>query len=210
LVILDEQNNQSHSNADNDGLWIEETISVEDEMQRLRKVAALLEDTAEIMAQGILVHDNETILFSNSRVFDLLEMPSEILQAGQPWSKHVTYRIKRGDICDANDIEGSLKQLLELSNLETTHTSFADMPSGARVRSDVKVHPVGGQIVTFTDVTADAEHKAELNTFKGRTEKLHAMLDEAARSMAQGLLILEGDEIVFSNSQMEDMLEVPY
>jgi signal transduction histidine kinase/DNA-binding response OmpR family regulator len=210
LVILDEQNNQSHSNADNDGLWIEETISVEDEMQRLRKVAALLEDTAEIMAQGILVHDNETILFSNSRVFDLLEMPSEILQAGQPWSKHVTYRIKRGDICDANDIEGSLKQLLELSNLETTHTSFADMPSGARVRSDVKVRPVGGQIVTFTDVTADAEHKAELNTFKGRTEKLHAMLDEAARSMAQGLLILEGDEIVFSNSQMADMLEVPY
>lgn len=210
LVILDEQNNHSHANADNDDLWIEETISVEEEMLRLRKVAALLEDTAEIMAQGILVHDNETILFSNSRVYDLLEMPSDILQAGQPWSEHVIYRIKRGDICDVDDIEGSLEQLLDLSNLDKTHTSFANMPSGKLVRSDVKVRPVGGQIVTFTDVNADVEHQAELDTFKGRTEKLHSMLDEAARSMAQGLLIVEGDEIVFSNPQMAHMLEVPY
>ena len=88
-----EQEDQSRS--DFDDLWIEDTHDQSEDLERLRKVAALLEDTTEIMAQGILVHDTKTILFANCRAYELLEIPSELLQPERPWRDHLVCRIRR-------------------------------------------------------------------------------------------------------------------
>lgn len=203
------KNSEEQSVEDADNLWVEEKLDDAEELKRLRKVAALLEDTTEIMAQGILVHDTKTILFANRRAYELQEIPGELLQPNRPWRDHLVYRLERGDFGKYDDLEVCLAELAGLVGNLGVITAVAKMPSGNIVRSDVSPRPSTGQIVTFTDVTVDDRYEAELEEIRNHSRKLNAMMEEAAQSMAQGLLVVDEEKIVFSNSQIAHMLEIP-
>lgn len=206
LTDTPEQGDQTRS--DFDDLWIEDTHDQSEDLERLRKVAALLEDTTEIMAQGILVHDTKTILFANCRAYELLEIPGELLQPDRPWRDHLVYRMERGDFGEDVDIEKSLAEFAKLDGRRGFTTSAAEMPSGNIIRSDVIPRPSGGQIVTFTDVTDSESYQSQIETMRNESKQLAVMLEDAAQSMAQGIIVHDCETILFCNQRANEFLEV--
>lgn len=196
------------SRQDFDDMWIEDTQDQTEELTRLRKVAALLEDTTEIMAQGILVHDSKSILFANCRAYELLEIPGELLQPDRPWRDHLVYRLNRGDFGEDVDVEKSLAEFATLDGKLGFITSAAEMPSGNIIRSDVMPRPSGGQIVTFTDVTDSESYQSQIETMRNQSKQLAVMLEDAAQTMAQGIIVHNCEKILFCNQRANDFLEV--
>ncbi|MEP2947849.1 MAG: PAS-domain containing protein [Lentilitoribacter sp.] len=200
------QADQSHS--DFDDMWIEDTQDETVELERLSKVAALLEDTTEIMAQGILVHDTKKILFANCRAYELLEFPSELLQPDRPWRDHLVFRMERGDFGEDVDIEKSLIEFAKLDGKLGVRTSAAEMPSGNIIRSDIIPRPSGGQIVTFTDVTDSESYQSQIETMRNESKQLAVMLEDAAQTMAQGIIVHDCKNILFCNQRANEFLEI--
>ena len=198
------------SRSDFDDMWIEDTQDETEELERLSKVAALLEDTTEIMAQGILVHDTKKILFANCRAYELLEIPSELLQPDRPWRDHLVYRMERGDFGEDIDIEKSLLEFAKLDGKLGVTTSAAEMPSGNIIRSDIIPRPSGGQIVTFTDVTDSESYQSQIETMRNESKQLAVMLEDAAQTMAQGIIVHDCDKILFCNQRANEFLEVDH
>ncbi|MEP3199991.1 MAG: PAS-domain containing protein [Lentilitoribacter sp.] len=196
------------SRPDFDDMWIEDAQDETKELERLSKVAALLEDTTEIMAQGILVHDTKTILFANCRAYELLEIPGELLQPDRPWRDHLVYRMERGDFGEDVDIERSLIEFAKLDGKLGVRTSAAEMPSGNIIRSDIIPRPSGGQIVTFTDVTDSESYQSQIETMRNESKQLAVMLEDAAQTMAQGIIVHDCESILFCNQRANEFLEI--
>ena len=179
------------------------------ELARLNEYAALFEDTTKAMAQGLLVSDAESILYVSARARELLELPPELLEPGRPAQDYLAYSLERGDFGSAAQRQGTVAQLMAELELGETRTSYRETPSGRHIRADIKARPEGGQIITFTDVSDNRRYRDELESARGETKALTAMLNEAAQVMAQGLLIVSDDTVLFGNSRLAEMLEIP-
>lgn len=185
----------------------------EAELQDIRsqshELNLILDGAAQSMAQGILVHDCKTILFCNKHANELLDINDQILARGKPYRDHIRYVIARGDFGKTSDVEKSCDEFIDGIKDGKDFSCVAKIPNGVIIRSHVVVRPEGGEIVTFTDITAETQQEAELQKARDRTEQLHSMHNEAAQKMAQGFMVLDGDEIVFSNAKAATLLEVP-
>ena len=179
------------------------------ELARLNEYAALFEDTTEAMAQGLLVSDAKSILYVSARARELLEVPPELLEPGRPAQDYLVHSLERGDFGGPAQRQETVARLA--ANLEPgqTRISYRKTPSGRHIKADIKARPEGGQIITFTDVSDDRRHRDELESARDETKALSAMLNEAAQVMAQGLLIVSNDTVLFGNSRLAEMLEVP-
>ena len=180
-----------------------------EELARLRKIAALFEDTAEVMAQGILVYDDSRVLFANRRAQELLDLPAELLEPGRPWQDYLLYSLERGDYGDPEQRHQKFAELKAKIERGEARTSYRELPGGKHIRGDAKPRPTGGQIVTYTDISDERRREVELESARDKMRALSAMLDEAAQSMAQGLLIAEDDTVMFANAKLAGFLEVP-
>lgn len=183
-----------------------ELLDIRNQSQELNMI---LDAAAQSMAQGILVHDCKTILFCNKRANEFLDVPSEILAPGKPYAGHLKFLLARGDFGETDDIDKSFNEFIANIGEKKDLSVVAKIPNGRIIQSYVAFRPEGGEIVTFTDITADKRKEAELEKARNRTEQLHSMHDEAAQKMAQGFMVLNGDEIVFSNAKAATLLEVP-
>ena len=179
------------------------------ELARLRGIAALFEDTAEAMAQGIVVLDDDAVLYANSRARELLDLPAELLEPGRPWQDYLLYLNQRGDYGAPELAEREFAELRAWTAPGEAQRSYRELPSGKRLRVDAKPRAAGGLIVTYTDVSDDRRREVELESARDETRAMTAMLDEAAQSMAQGLLIAVDDTVVFANSKLARFLEIP-
>lgn len=169
----------------------------------------ILDAAAQSMAQGILVHDCKTILFCNKRANEFLDVSEDILAPGKPYENHLKFLLQRGDFGEVEDLEKSYQEFINNIHDRNDLSSVVDVPNGKTIKSYVVFRPDGGEIVTFTDITEDQKREAELEKARNRTEQLHSMHDEAAERMAQGFMVIDGDEIVFSNAKAATLLEVP-
>ncbi|WP_299870248.1 PAS-domain containing protein [uncultured Roseobacter sp.] len=55
------------------------------------------------MAQGLMIHDREQILWSNSKVAEMLDLPAGLVDPGRNWLDMVRFAVDRGDYGDAGD-----------------------------------------------------------------------------------------------------------
>lgn len=184
------------------------SVSDAQELERLRKLSTLWKDTTEIMAQGILVHDCKTILFCNSRANDLLDVPTEILAPGKCIRRHVLYRVNRGDFGSVSDAEKGADEIIMKASEGIARNSVTKLASGLVVRSDAMARPGGGEILTFTDVSMDHAYEAELQDIRNQSNELNLILDGAAQSMAQGILVHDCKKILFCNKRANEFLDV--
>ncbi|WP_298968238.1 EAL domain-containing protein [uncultured Roseobacter sp.] len=116
------------------------------------------EKTSGIMAQGLMIHDREQILWSNSKVAEMLDLPTCLVDPGRNWLDMVRFAVDRGDYGDSGgDHIKSLRQNL-------THGG----PVAAERRVGNKVIAIAGRydgglgVVTYTDVTDAREREKKL------------------------------------------------
>lgn len=182
---------------------------LQDVKNQSNELNMILDAATQSMAQGILVHDCETVLFCNKRANEFLDISDQFLAPGKPYKTYLKYLIARGDFGKTDDVEKSYREFVGGINDGQDLSSITKIPNGRIIQSHVVYRPEGGEIVTFTDITADQQKEVELQKARNRTEQLHSMHDEAAQKMAQGFMVLDGDEIVFSNAKAASLLEVP-
>ncbi|WP_337660446.1 EAL domain-containing protein [Anderseniella sp. Alg231-50] len=131
------------------------------------KEKAVLETTFEAMAQGLLVHDQKSIVASNLRLPEVLGIPSHMLAAGEPWEDMVRYRIERGDYEDGEN------HLVRAREAYASRQEFsAETQVGSRTLLIECRHRHGMMFVTYTDVTDARTRELQLQEKEMEVRKL--------------------------------------
>lgn len=185
-----------------------ETIDSE-ELARLRWVETVFRDATEMMAQGLVIFDNVSVLYANAKAHELLDLPAELLEPGRPWQDYLRYSIERGDYGKDVNHDEVFSGLYNKVKRSEPFVRYRKMPDGRHVRVDGRPRPNGGQILTFTDVTEVRLNERQVSALKQNAEDSVGLLDEAANMMAEGLLVLDHDTVQFGNKQLAQLFDLP-
>ncbi len=126
---------------------------------------------AEALAQGLIVFEDEEIVFFNSRAKELLELPDSILFEGQTLDGFLTMQAEAGHFAemeaDTDFMERNRKKISSGEPYQIDRTT----KSGRQLRVDgVPDAATNSIIITFTDITNLKEREAELENAKAETE----------------------------------------
>lgn len=140
------------------------TTSVRDsDIKQWRKTAELFNDITSVMAQGIMVYDDENIVFANDRVAELLDLPTDLIQPGKPWHDFLEYSLKRGDFGAPHKCKSIVRDFQEKVRDKEPYTNYRKCPNNRYVRVDVQPRlNGGGAIATYTDISEQKAHEIEL------------------------------------------------
>ncbi len=134
------------------------------------KEKAVLEATFEAMAQGLLVHDRGTIIASNARLAEVLEIPAELITVGNSWEAIIRYRIERGDYQDGES------HLVRAREAFATRREFTvEAQAGSRTLLTECRHRHGMMFVTYTDITDARARELLLQDKEMEVRKLAAI-----------------------------------
>lgn len=131
------------------------------------KEKAVLATTFDAMAQGLLVHDKNTIIASNRRLAEELDIPPQLVAPGQPWEQMVRFRIERGDYEDGEN------HLIRAREAYACRQEFsAETQVGSRTLLTECRHRHGMMFVTYTDVTDARARELQLRDKEMEVRKL--------------------------------------
>ncbi|MCY6381607.1 response regulator [Hoeflea prorocentri] len=121
----------------------------------------LIFDAMNAMAQGVLVHTHEEILYSNPQLADILEIPPELVRKGASFEKFIQFGIDRGDERKAPQSEifdqATTEQVPDEGELLERST-----PGGKIIQISVKPGRGGKRVTTYSDVTQDRARERDL------------------------------------------------
>lgn len=121
----------------------------------------LIYEALDGMAQGIIVHTGEEILYSNSKTIELLEIPAELVVKGASFQKFIEFSVSRGDEKDAP--EEKIMDIATAENIpDTGQLVERSTPSGKIIQVAIKPGKNGKRITTYTDVTEDRSRERDL------------------------------------------------
>lgn len=180
---------------------------------QLEVTTTLLNEIIACMEPGLVVHElndlgESVIAISNQQAADMLEVPAETLETGQPIRSFLQIAADRGDLGEDGDaIVDDICKVVACPDTNETPTYLRSTPSGRYILSKGTVRPSGGYIITYTDVTDMKEREQEL-------ELANKLLDDILSEMDQGLMVhgLNKDgvpTIKHANATVEELLELP-
>ncbi|MEM7069775.1 MAG: ATP-binding protein [Pseudomonadota bacterium] len=147
----------------------------------------MLRDSIEAMAQGVLVHDDDKkIIFANSKLAEMLEIPPELVEAGQPFAEFIRFGVQRGDEGDV-DLDVVLEQALSPVGAAEGEIIERTTPSGKTIIANIQPRIGGGRVTTYTDVTADRLREKELAKAREEAQKGDMAKSEFLANMSHEL-----------------------
>ena len=126
----------------------------------------VITSTAE---QGILVHDGERVIASNSRIGELLDVPNELFRPGTELEEFIQYGIDRGDYAGASTLD--VETMREIIRSCRSYRTERQVPNGRTVRIDAR-HKGGYAVATYTDVTDACRREDELRRSRATVDYL--------------------------------------
>lgn len=142
----------------------------------------------ETIPDGILIHNETDILYTNRAVSELMGFPKHLLENGSPIEKLIEYEIARGDFEDGTTVESLLdpirsalntgKNVIDAFKIQRT------IPSGKTVSISIATGSNGILVAVYTDVTSLANaQKAAESADKAKSEFLANMSHEIRTPM---------------------------
>ncbi|OCW55539.1 hypothetical protein AWJ14_05995 [Hoeflea olei] len=145
----------------------QELVSARAEVER---ASELLGAAAGAMAQGLLVTNQNTILFANDAFFEMLDLPRELAQAGGDLSAYFDFCEARGDYGDAEQARISRAKIADSHEHGTALSLERQGQAGRWLRIDAKPSANKTMIITYTDITEAKKREAELEELLGKAE----------------------------------------
>ncbi|MFD1746055.1 response regulator [Rhizobium helianthi] len=156
---------------------------VQEARAALDRHAALMQTATSAMSQGLMIMQGEEIAFCNDAVADLLELPADILQNGQPWRAVLDALANRGDIRNPEKVlaEGEAWRVSDTQE----PARFMAYVGGARF-VDVEVKKSGDEqfLAVFTDVTDARQRELELQRLLERAKAADKAKSEFLANMS--------------------------
>lgn len=162
------------------------------------------------LPSGVLVFDARlAVEYVNDSFFSICGLPSEATLRSEP----VHHAIEL--ICDnarfgdeaAEDLPEKLSLLFERGSEASVEFCTREGRSIIAVSRNLS----GGKtLVTFTDISALREHEREISETQNQLENLGQFMQEAARVMSQGLLVVKNGCIILSNPSAAEILHIPH
>ncbi len=130
---------------------------------KVTATAALLDESLNAMAQGLLIHDHEKIIRANDQMARMLDIPPELIRPGARMNDFIGFCVERGDEGADADLETVLKVSKEKCLAGEPFTVERKIPNGNIIVADVQPRENGGGVTTYTDVTQDRKRQSELD-----------------------------------------------
>lgn len=155
--------------------------------QSLRFSRSLLAATFEHLPSGISVVDADLNLVAwNARYVDLFGYPPGLVRAGVPVGDLIRHNLTR---MGGGDVEAGVARRLARLSARQPYVSERIRRDGRVIKSVGGPMPGGGYLTSFTDVTGEAEARAELQRtlaeLESRVEARTRELSEANRRLAE-------------------------
>jgi len=145
-------------------------------------VEASLKVAVGFIPAGMAVFDRDlSLVTSNDRYRDLLELPAHLAEPGTPLYTIALFLARRGDLGPGEPARLAALRLSELTSNETT-LSHRPGQDGSTLEFHSSRLPDGGLVISFFDVTARVKAERELErmnqSLEGRVEERTAALTQ--------------------------------
>jgi signal transduction histidine kinase/putative methionine-R-sulfoxide reductase with GAF domain len=134
-------------------------------LNEIRERQGELDVTFESMGDGVALFDETRRLSAWNRNFqDMLEVPSEVVEARPSFDEYVHYLAERGEYGPepSDTVERLLAQAGQSASFERTR------PSGQTIQIRTNPTPAGGFVVMYTDITERIRDEQELRAALAR------------------------------------------
>jgi PAS domain S-box-containing protein len=191
-----------------EGLGVEDIALLLDASgQSLRFSQKLLAATLENIDPGVSVVDRNLRLIAwNSRYLELFGYPAGMVRVGAPVSDLIRFNAERGE-CGPGEVEQHVAKRLQHMREGRVHSFQRQRLDGRVVKTVGGPMPDGGYVMSFTDITAEAEAVAGIEQARAelerRVEERTAELSEANEKLAKAT----ADKTRFLAAASHDLLQ---
>lgn len=138
--------------------------------QSLQFSKGLLAATLENIDPGVSVVDRDLRLVAwNSRYLNLFNYPPGLVRVGAPVADLIRYNALRGE-CGPGEVDDHVARRLEHMRRASPHSFERVRPDGRVIKTVGGPMAGGGYVMCFTDTTAEAEARAELERARADLE----------------------------------------
>ncbi|WP_256960088.1 PAS-domain containing protein [Sphingobium sp. Z007] len=132
--------------------------------QSLHFSQGLLAATLENIDVGVSVIDRDLRLIAwNSRYLDLFRYDSGMIRVGVPVADLIRFNAERGD-CGPGEVEDHVARRLSHMRSRRPHSFERHRADGRVIKTVGGAMPDGGYVMSFTDITAEAQARAATET----------------------------------------------
>ncbi len=167
----------------------------------------LLASTFENIDAGISVVDADLNLVAwNSRYLDLFDYPSDMVYVGAPVADLIRHNARHGDF-GPGEIDYHVEKRLDHLRNGQPHSFERRRHDGKTIKTVGGPMPGGGYVMSFTDISAEARARAELQT---TLEELERRVDQRTSELSaanQRLALADRDKTRFLAAASHDLLQ---
>lgn len=143
---------------------------LDDSGQSLQFSKGLLAATLENIDPGVSVVDRDLRLVAwNSRYLDLFDYPPGMVKVGAPVADLIRYNAMRGE-CGPGEVDDHVARRLGHMRRAGPHSFERVRPDGRVIKTVGGPMTGGGYVMCFTDITAEATARAELENARAELE----------------------------------------
>lgn len=139
--------------------------------QSLEFSKGLLAATLENIDPGVSVIDgNQRLIAWNSRYQELFDYPEGMVHVGRPVADLIRFNAERGE-CGPGEVEAHVERRLYHLRRGVPHSFERTRPDGRVIKTVGGPMPGGGYVMCFTDTTAEAVARRDLERARAELEE---------------------------------------
>lgn len=162
---------------------------------------------ANAIAQGIIMFENEKVVFFNNQALETLELSENILFEEQTFERFLSTQLEQGYFGpQATGLE-FINDHIDVVSIGIPYQLERVTKSGKTIRVDgVPNKKENSLTLTFTDISTLKERENELTEAKMAAERASEIQAASANVMVQGLLFFDGQKLEFFNPKFLELV----
>ncbi|WP_157928894.1 response regulator [Pararhizobium haloflavum] len=148
----------------------EQKRKADEASQETTRTLRLLDDAAEAMAQGLMIYDQESVIYTNRRFHEFLDVPRDKVAPGLPWTNLIDYCAARGDYGPPEAAAKASAYIRDCAAKGIVHQMERRGREGRWLRIDGKPTAGGLTVVTYSDISELKSREADLEALVVKAE----------------------------------------
>ncbi len=135
-----------------------------------------------LIQQALSIYDSDLrLVVWNERFRSMFDLPDHLVERGAPFDETIRFLVKRGEYGHVDDVEGFVKERVDLALAFEPHYLERQMANGRWISVEGSPLPQGGWVAVYTDITSVKRQEELLRT---RSEALSGQLLSRAEELA--------------------------